>query len=254
MKVVAKENAQFKKGAILVLAGIFKHGQRDTCLMENASAVLCHIFQIEFQPYELSIVKKPLIKLIQRLGKLDYGSACIVCIYLRSFSPCLLGMIFLKPRVAAWRYQRGSRSLSTNLAPVGQQISQEAVKPMAEEDDDDYDVPEEIEQVLDEILKALRDKNREVQYVLYIFKWCAKYFIFQLMDFYRYSAAKGIGRLTNRLSKDFADQVVESIMELFSLRESDMAWHGGCLALAELGMISLYLLNQSFLSCRFNYP
>lgn len=24
-------------------------------------------------------------------------------------------------------------------------------------------------------------------------------------------------------------------MELFSLRESDMAWHGGCLALAELG-------------------
>ena len=53
--------------------------------------------------------------------------------------------------------------------------------------------------------------------------------------FVRYSAAKGIGRLTSRLSKNFADQVIESIMELFSLRESDMAWHGGCLSLAELG-------------------
>ena len=35
------------------------------------------------------------------------------------------------------------------------------------------------------------------------------------------------------------NQVIESIMELFSLWESDMAWHGGCLALAELGKIVL---------------
>lgn len=55
------------------------------------------------------------------------------------------------------------------------------------------------------------------------------------INFDRYSAAKGLGRLTNRLPKHFADQVVESTMELFSLKESDMAWHGGCLALAELG-------------------
>ncbi|EFX76011.1 hypothetical protein DAPPUDRAFT_249642 [Daphnia pulex] len=85
--------------------------------------------------------------------------------------------------------------------------------------DHDYDVPEEIEEVLNEILQALRDKNREVQY----------------------SAAKGIGRLTSRLSKNFADQVIESIMELFSLWESDMAWHGGCLALAELARRGLLL-------------
>lgn len=36
-----------------------------------------------------------------------------------------------------------------------------------DEDDDDYDVPEEIEEVLDEILQALRDKNREVQYITF---------------------------------------------------------------------------------------
>ena len=63
--------------------------------------------------------------------------------------------------------------------------------------------------------------------------------IYVLFHFYRYSAAKGLGRLTNRLPKHFADQVVESTMELFSLKESDMAWHGGCLALAELGTVQL---------------
>lgn len=34
-----------------------------------ATEVLHHILSIEFQPYELSIIKKPLVKLIQRLGK-----------------------------------------------------------------------------------------------------------------------------------------------------------------------------------------
>ena len=76
------------------------------------------------------------------------------------------GLIFLKPRVAAWRYQRGSRSLVANL-----NVSQQTKGPIQtqkeheeqENDDDDFDVPEEIEEVLDEILQALRDKNREVQ-------------------------------------------------------------------------------------------
>lgn len=55
------------------------------------------------------------------------------------------------------------------------------------------------------------------------------------MFFIRWTAAKGVGRVTNRLPKDLADDVVGSVLELFSPRESDSAWHGGCLALAELG-------------------
>lgn len=58
---------------------------------------------------------------------------------------------------------------------------------------------------------------------------------------YRWSAAKGIGRVTGRLSKDLADEVVGSILELFNPREGDGAWHGGCLALAELGRRGLLL-------------
>ena len=50
-----------------------------------------------------------------------------------------------------------------------------------------------------------------------------------------------IGRITGRLPKELADEVVGSLMDLFNLQESDGAWHGGCLALAELGRRGLLL-------------
>ncbi|MPC59814.1 Tubulin-specific chaperone D [Portunus trituberculatus] len=56
-----------------------------------------------------------------------------------------------------------------------------------------------------------------------------------------WSAAKGIGRVTGRLPQEFGDEVVGAILELFSSRESDKAWHGGCLALAELARRGLLL-------------
>ena len=58
------------------------------------------------------------------------------------------------------------------------------------------------------------------------------------LSIFRWSAAKGIGRVTGRLPKDLADEVVGSVLELFSARETDSGWHGGCLALAELGRCS----------------
>jgi len=50
----------------------------------------------------------------------------------------------------------------------------------------------------------------------------------------RWTSAKGIGRITGRLSKDFGDQIVGNLLELFDDNETDSAWHGGLLALAEL--------------------
>ena len=50
----------------------------------------------------------------------------------------------------------------------------------------------------------------------------------------RWTAAKGIGRITMRLSADFADQIVGQLTDLFGPSETDSSWHGGCLALAEL--------------------
>ena len=47
-------------------------------------------------------------------------------------------------------------------------------------------------------------------------------------------------RLQNSL-QEFGDEVVESLLELFSPSESDTAWHGGCLAVAELARRGLLL-------------
>jgi hypothetical protein len=44
-----------------------------------------------------------------------------------------------------------------------------------------------------------------------------------------------------RLPKDFANDVIGAIMELFADPEADSAWHGGCLALAELARRGLLL-------------
>ena len=40
-----------------------------------------------------------------------------------------------------------------------------------------------------------------------------------------------IGRITGRLPKQLADEVVAALMELFSPTESESAWHGGELVL-----------------------
>eukprot|EP00752_Nemacystus_decipiens_P005667 g5128.t1 len=93
--------------------------------------------------------------------------------------------------------------------------------PEAEEgrEDEEVDVPEELEDVVEALLCGLRDRDTVV----------------------RWSAAKGIGRITERLPQELADDVVCSVLDLFVEAEWDGAWHGGCLALAELARRGLLL-------------
>lgn len=124
--------------------------------------------------------------------------------------------------IAPWRYERGARSLLPGFAQDSTEKSTTAVKPEEEdeEEDDGEDIPEETEEVLELLLTSLSDDDTVV----------------------RWAAAKGIGRVTNRLPKDFGDQVVESLVErTLSFRETDKSWHGGCLALAELARRGLLL-------------
>lgn len=53
----------------------------------------------------------------------------------------------------------------------------------------------------------------------------------------RWSAAKGVGRIGARLPAIAAADVGESVLALFAENEKETAWHGGCMALAELGEI-----------------
>ncbi|XP_067313008.1 tubulin-specific chaperone D [Pseudorasbora parva] len=184
-------------GALQSLAQLFKHGKRDDFL-QYAPPVLQCLNQKRIAESNQATLRKLGVKVVQRLG--------LTC---------------LKPRLAKWRYQRGSRSLAVNLSQSSVTGSVEDTKPDLEavSQEEDYDIPQEVENVIEQLLVGLKDKETIV----------------------RWSSAKGIGRVTGRLPKELADEVVESVLECFSFQETDNAWHGGCLALAELGRRGLLL-------------
>ncbi|KAG6816305.1 hypothetical protein H0H87_007137 [Tephrocybe sp. NHM501043] len=88
----------------------------------------------------------------------------------------------------------------------------------------DIEIPAEVEEVLEQLFNALQDKDTVV----------------------RWSAAKGVARISARLPLDFSDQVLETILGLFSIHSlaaaslydlpaiAESTWHGACLACAEL--------------------
>lgn len=182
-------------GILQALAQLFKHGKREDCL-PYASTVLTAINNCKLCDSNNNLLQKLGVKLVQRLG-----------------------LTFLKTKVAKWRYERGSRCLAANLLQNSSDAQQAVVVASLGDDDEEYDIPEEIEQVIEQLLVGLKDKDTIV----------------------RWSAAKGIGRLTGRLPRDLADEVVGSVLDCFSFQETNNAWHGGCLALAELGRRGLLL-------------
>ncbi|XP_070778789.1 tubulin-specific chaperone D [Enoplosus armatus] len=182
-------------GALQSLAKLFKHGKRDD-LLQYAPTILQCLEQKHLSESSQAMLRKLGVKLIQRLG-----------------------LTFLKPRLAAWRYQRGNRSLAANLSQSATVAAAVTPEVETQEQEEDYDIPEEVETVIEHLLVGLKDKETIV----------------------RWSAAKGIGRVTGRLPKELADEVVGSVLDCFSFQETDNAWHGGCLALAELGRRGLLL-------------
>uniref|UniRef100_A0A8C0Q4V2 Tubulin-specific chaperone D n=1 Tax=Canis lupus familiaris TaxID=9615 RepID=A0A8C0Q4V2_CANLF len=184
-------------GTLQALAQIFKHGKREDCLPYAATVLKC-LEGCNLPDSNQTLLRKLGVKLVQRLG-----------------------LTFLKPRVAKWRYQRGCRSLAANLQPrlQGPEGSQMPAETADCDSDGDYDVPEDVESVIEQLLVGLKDQDTIV----------------------RWSAAKGIGRMAARLPRELADDVVGSVLDCFSFQETDNAWHGGCLALAELGRRGLLL-------------
>lgn len=143
---------------------------------------------------------------------------------------------YLKQKVAKWRYQFQRQSTFDGLAsrrklPEGDDLS--------DDDDDCTEVPEQLEPLIELLLQGLQDRDTIV----------------------RWSAAKGIGRVCFRLPKDFAQEVIQSVIALFEenclFPDGDAAfalstkidlsgtshatWHGACLATAELGRRGLLL-------------
>ncbi len=119
-----------------------------------------------------------------------------------------IGLTFFKEKIAKWRYQRGSRVLAQSIVnknPTQAFVAAEN-NDNADEDDEE-EVPAEIEDIIEQLMLGLKDRDTIV----------------------RWSAAKGVGRITNRLSRDMAEDILNSVLELFQFMEDDSAWHGGYL-------------------------
>ncbi|NXP81874.1 TBCD protein, partial [Ramphastos sulfuratus] len=203
LSMLSKSSFQSMEGTVVIngmlqaLAQLFKHGKREDCLPYAPTVLEC-LDNCRLSESNQMVLRKLGMKLVQRLG-----------------------LTFVKPKVAKWRYQRGCRSLAANLQAQGPVVQNKVMTVAANEADDEeeYDIPGEIENVVEQLLVGLKDKDTIV----------------------RWSAAKGIGRITGRLPKELADDVIGSLLDCFSFQETDNAWHGGCLALAELGRRGLLL-------------
>ncbi|XP_011051953.1 PREDICTED: tubulin-specific chaperone D [Acromyrmex echinatior] len=134
-----------------------------------------------------------------------------------------IGLILLRTKLASWRYQKTSRPINiisnVKANDIDNTESITCIKKTISNDNEDQEIPPAIEDIIEQLIQGLRDKAITI----------------------RWSAAKGIGRITARLPIDLADDVLGFVLNLFSGRESDSAWHGGCLALAELGRRGLLL-------------
>ena len=162
------------------IALVFKKGHRENLLLFSCET-LQTCMKLTTQANQ-TIVRKMYTKIFQRIG-----------------------MALLPPKIASWRYQRGFRSLQSNLtgvAALDSEVSNE-LSDQCEIYDSNVVVPE-LEDIIDMLLVSLKDRDTIV----------------------RWSAAKGIGRTCMRLSKEHADDVVEAVLANFEDPEDDGAWHG----------------------------
>ncbi|XP_059312914.1 tubulin-folding cofactor D [Lycium ferocissimum] len=194
-------------GAVEALVAIFKNGSPKVLLsvipgIWNDTSALMKSNTAARSP----LLRKYLVKLTQRIG-----------------------MICLPPRHQPWRYVGRTSMLGGHITVdrigVNQynddrnsDLSNIYQDPNCHEEDD-MDVPDIVEEIIELLLSGLRDTDTVV----------------------RWSAAKGIGRVTSRLTYLLSDEILSSVLELFSPSEGDGSWHGGCLALAELARRGLLL-------------
>lgn len=127
-----------------------------------------------------------------------------------------VGLAFLPPRVAKWRYQRGARTLKigdTNTETA------EASGDSLYKNEDDFFVDEIVEQILALLFDALESHLTVV----------------------RWSASKGIARIVERLPYNDASQCVDYLFQLFEQTDNDNLIHGSCLTLAQFTLRGVIL-------------
>ena len=168
-------------GILKCIACIYKYGKREDLLkytLPTLEQLMKHDLLTQSQ---LAVVRKFHMKIVQRIG-----------------------ITFFRFKIAKWRYERGSRILMNNITNKNTPGMVESVKKHDEQskkkesdEEEDEKIPNEIEEIIEQLLFGLKDKDTIV----------------------RWSSAKGIGRITNRLPKDMAEDVLVSVLDLFTFVE-----------------------------------
>ena len=199
-------------GVLQTIAQIFKKGVRSK-LLSHSNELLSQCLAISLQSNQVKI-RKLTVKLIQRIG-----------------------MTFLPPRVALWRYQRGKRSLSDNLTQsMCKEVRAECVT--AKFDSEIKDVEEAERRKEDEVTdhdvvenekKVSREKEKENEKKEEVegdddgedfevdpeLEDVIDKVLTALSDkdtIVRWSGAKGVGRITMRLPKSYGNDVVGAVL------------------------------------------
>lgn len=144
-----------------------------------------------------------------------------------------MALTLLRPRECRWMHRRTKKSLlknfqgqldtsliQTNVAVVATRNKGEEQTKEEEDEagiDEDVDL-DTLEGMLGIIFDSLKDKETTV----------------------RWSAAKAVGRITQRLDLELAGDIVNEIVDTF-LHAGEHEWHGGLMALGELARRGLLL-------------
>lgn len=158
--------------------------------------------------------------LIPCVGDLYRGRSrdCVLCKTAVKVTQRLV-LSVLRKQQASWKYQRHVASLDTNLrgsAAAADRSGATVAEPASPGVDTDLTLSHgdfvAVEEGTGLLLEALGHRDTVV----------------------RWSAAKGIGRVCERLPADMLADVLAAVNDLFCNEYSDTQWHGGLLAVAEL--------------------
>ena len=181
-------------GSLTFLANLYKIGDRKKLrptnprVFEAIEAVIAVFDEFDDEKKRDSHIQKLITKLAGRVA-----------------------LVELKPRIAAWKYNRGSRILGQNRIVTEEAVVDDAVT------EDEVHVSETVENVIGVLLNALSDNATVV----------------------RWNAAKQLGRVCDRLDCETGRYILEQIIELLDENNSEDTWHGACSALAEFSRRNL---------------
>ncbi|KAI0670789.1 TBCD protein [Trametes maxima] len=185
-------------------------GLSDPILAIGVVRVLCEVTKLGAAD-QVQTYKESLLHVAEML---DHNQALMGNTIIRKLRTKLIERVVIRMLPAQTR----------RLRAKGRTLAADGSTGMDDAPEDDIDVPAEVEEVLEELFKSLRDKDTIV----------------------RYSAAKGVARVCERLPADFADQVLDQVLQLFSIHSiavasiydmpsvAESTWHGACLSCAEM--------------------